>query len=176
MDHQNDDNDSYDLDDLYKLKEDLPNIKIRYAKNETGWAVALGDGRAIINNIPYAPSLRFMDVVELEPACPPDPFQSVGKVIWRGFAKLTLIRYPAPSEDVADSYWGRIRAACKAAGLAVEGYTPGWCAVNHHADTDLKQILQDADIDIDQLEFRSSEGSPFHGVFGGGSSEEGKPS
>lgn len=136
----------YDLDDLRAIPG--RSKKVRYRLGEYGWVKVLGDGRAVILNVPVAEDLLPFDVVTLKPA--DDGGLEVGRVVWRAFDKKTSIKYPTPHRDNFE----RIAEALREEGFVVEGLTRGHLGVAHQEKVDLKAILQDANVDTSQLTFR----------------------
>jgi hypothetical protein len=134
------------IDALFKGKPAF--IRMRYGKGETGWAIDLGDDRAVIANTPFEPRLCYKDVVEKDPPSDCSCCPTAGKVLWRYYARKTVVKYPAPDKETAKVNFNEISKACKDAGLGIEGYVEGHCGVNHHEDTDLIAIFEKAGIDL----------------------------
>ena len=126
-------------------------MKIRYGDGETGWAIKLADGNAIIVNTPLEPRLCYRDVVEVIGPCG-DRWPRAGRVLWRYYAKKTGVIYPVgdSNAETLETY-RKICDACTPHGLHVEGHTAGICGVSHHKNTDLAAILAG----IEGLELRT---------------------
>lgn len=145
---------TFSVDRFRALWEELPDTRLRFGHGETGWGKTLGDGFAIVANIPLEPRLRLMDVVELGPE--EHGIHHCGKVVWRAYAQKTGLRYPSPKDDdAADALWTAINEALFFAGLAAESYMPGLAAVCHHADSDVLEILRAAKINTTGFALRT---------------------
>lgn len=132
----------YTREQISAICEDEDNanfIKIRYGAGETGWAIDLGDGHAIIANTPLEPRLCWRDVVKLEVG--PGSWPLAGPVVFRYYARKTGVTYPAATEEMTKANWRKIIEACQPHDIHVEGHVAGMCAVSHHEDTDLAGIL-----------------------------------
>lgn len=136
----------YDVEKLRGLWEELPDIRVRFSGDETGWGKDLGNGRAVIANIPLADGLCFMDVVELNKR--PGESAYIKRVVWRAYEKKTGITYPTSGKpEIDNARWGKIYRAFSAVGCEAESYAEGMIAVCHHESTDLLGVLKDAGID-----------------------------
>ncbi|MBW2673559.1 MAG: hypothetical protein JRD89_09125 [Deltaproteobacteria bacterium] len=130
-------------------------FKLRYGAREQGWAHDIGNGHAIIGNIPFTHERNYLDVVEyvmvLHGGIP-----SAGKRVARAYAHKTEISYPCRQD--AAVWYAQLRDACQEEGWAIEGAYDGLCYVCHHAHPPLLQVLAQAGIDVRQLtQYRRSE-------------------
>lgn len=154
------------IDALFDKGKDAPMIKLVYGDGESGWAIDLEDGHAVIANIPYEPRLNLKDVVVKTHVADAGTTgrtlrPKAGEVVWRYYAKKTVIRYPGrDAPGVAKLYYSTLWKACdNSNGLAIEGVVGGVATVSHHEDIDLRALfdaaLRDAELDPAAITYRS---------------------
>jgi hypothetical protein len=105
-------------------------IRVRYDHRETGWAVALGEGLAVIENVPLSPRCNLGDVVRLAPSGP-DGLPWVGHVVHQRFtAKTVLHYYGAEERQLLCSLLNLLGCAIEDARQPLD-FTPGIILVAH---------------------------------------------
>jgi hypothetical protein len=141
--------DSLNIETVKQLNEDSPKIKLRYCRGERGWASDIGDGLAIIDNIPaMTQRIGIWDVVRViddngDPAA--------GEVVWRAYDATSWVNYPCETEDQARAWYKSLREAVTKYGLCVEGMVPGIAAVEHGKDVVLREILHAEGVDLREV-------------------------
>lgn len=125
--------------------DDLRNDKAWYDRGEKGWVKLLPEGRAVIANLPCCTRLHAMDVVELELRKSERELPVCGRVLWRGYERKLLLRYPT---EMPQEPYVRLVNAFDDALLSYEGLVPGLSGLCCHLDSDPLQILEHVGLDI----------------------------
>lgn len=126
--------------------------KLVYDEGETGWALDIGDSKAVIANVPLSERLRFKDIVAVTLSSDGRPM--AGEVLWRMYARTVMVRYPADTEEVTREYYAKMHAACAKAGLALEGCVAGLASASCYEDTELGALFDAAGIDTSKLQLK----------------------
>jgi hypothetical protein len=116
-------------------------VRVRYDHEETGWATPIGDGLAVIDNIPLTDRCNLRDIVSLEGA-DEDGLPWVGRVLYRRYRDKSALYYYGPRE------FQTLSSALRALGCEAEGarapvdFTPGVLLVAHdlHVRPDLLAV------------------------------------
>ena len=137
----------YSIEALTRLTKTLPAFKLSYCRGENGWASDLGDGRAIIDNIPFHGPLRYLDVVEMDWCHRPVP--KAGKIIWRAYGCKALVQYP---KGDAEQWYANLRQLCAKHGWACEGAVAGFCVICLPGGANLPAELARAGLAVERLE------------------------
>ncbi|MFN3651268.1 MAG: hypothetical protein ACK47B_16960 [Armatimonadota bacterium] len=110
--------------------KEAESIRVRYDHRETGWAVALGEGLAMIDNVPLSPRCNLGDVVRLAPSGP-DGLPGVADVVHQRFtAKTVLYYYGAEERQLLFSLLTVLGCAIEDARKPLD-FTPGLLLVAH---------------------------------------------
>jgi hypothetical protein len=116
--------------------------RVRYAPDETGWALRLDPDHVCIANVPMADDLFLMDICE----CPQrGALPQVGRVVQRYYTQRALVRYGVldDREELLRRY--RLLAAIvQARDCALEGIMPGVAQVQAPAGCDLETVITEA--------------------------------
>jgi hypothetical protein len=130
----------YSLEMMHELFEsdEAQHMRMYYDSGETGWAIRLPGERAAIANIPLTERLNLKDVVELDWSGNVG-LPMAGEVVWRAYSHKSFVRYDEPHSET----YRQIYEACREAGLACEGMYGGVCAINHHDERDVCEVLRD---------------------------------
>ena len=119
-----------------------PTERVRYASDETGWALRLDPDHVLIANVPMADNLFMLDVCE----CPRRrALPQVGRVIQRYYTQRALVRY-VPLDDPEELLrrYRLLAAVTEARDCAIEGLLPGAAQVQAPAGCDLETIITEA--------------------------------
>lgn len=117
-------------------------IKIRYAADESGWAIDLGDGKAELANIPLA-AMNIGDVVALADDAATRPV--IREVLTRVWDGKTAVHYAAPFKET----YQRLHALFRAErGWPMEGAVPGLLMIAHPLNANLVALAGDAGLQI----------------------------
>ena len=121
--------------------DDLPNVKIYYDVDYSGWAKRLDAVHVCLANVPIIPRLLLYDIVTLMPSGVPE-IPRVGAVVQRYYGQSVLVEYPVANTQRATTrrYRALVRAL-EARGCAIEGMIPGFAMVNAPAGCDLPAVL-----------------------------------
>jgi hypothetical protein len=132
----------FDYAQLEAAWETYPTERVRYAPDETGWALRLDPDHVLIANVPMVDDLFMLDVCE----CPRRrALSQVGRVVQRYYTQRALVRY-TPLDD-HEEYLRRYRllaAVVKARDCALEGIVPGVAQVQARAGCDLETVITEA--------------------------------
>ncbi len=120
-------------------------MKLRYAEDESGWALDLGDGRAEIANLPLT-DLNSGDVVRLGPPTSCQCCPTIADVVERKWPKKTWIKYPEPHKE---NYKKICVALREERGWPTEGMVGGYACVAHPKGEKIKKILADAGVEVE---------------------------
>ena len=113
----------FEVEKLKRPQKEMP-FSLRYSDGETGWAYSLGDGLAVIANIPMAENLNIDDLVEMTTD---GDLPRIKRVLQRTFNRKTILRYPAPHQE----NFSKLVKYLHARGCKVEGMYNGVCVVAH---------------------------------------------
>jgi len=119
-----------------------PTERVRYASDETGWALRLDPDHVLIANVPMADNLFMLDVCE----CPRRrALPQVGRVVQRYYTQRALMRY-APLDDQEELLrrYRLLAAIVQARDCASEGMVPGYVQVQARAGCDLEAVITEA--------------------------------
>jgi hypothetical protein len=122
-----------------------PTERVRYAPDETGWALRLDPDHVLIANVPMADNLFMLDVCE----CPRRrALSQVGRVVQRYYTQRALVRYGVldDPEELLRRY-RLLAAVVKARDCALEGIMPGVAQVQARAGCDLEAVLTEAAVE-----------------------------
>jgi hypothetical protein len=116
-----------------------PTERVRYAPDETGWALRLDPDHVLIANVPMADNLFMLDVCE----CPRRrALPQVGRVIQRYYTQRALVRYvPLDDQEELLRRYRLLAAVVKARDCASEGMVPGYVQVQARAGCDLEAVI-----------------------------------
>ena len=132
----------FDYATLEAAWDTYPTERVRYAPDETGWALRLDPDHVCIANVPMADDLFLMDICE----CPQrGALPQVGRVVQRYYTQRALVRY-APLDD-QEEFLRRYRllaAIVQARDCASEGMVPGYVQVQARAGCDLETVITEA--------------------------------
>lgn len=131
--------------------ENGTHIKLMYGPGESGWAIDIGGGRALITNSPLVERLNVKDVVEITVSGEGRPM--AGRVVWRAYPCKTGIEYPAPDRDTAHRNYGAMYDACQRHKLVIEGFVSGMCMVSHPENVDVEAVFRQEGIDTSKMRF-----------------------
>lgn len=146
--------DALNIETVRQLNENAPKIKLRYCRGERGWASDIGDGLAIIDNIPaMTQRIGILDVVRViddhgDPAA--------GEVVWRAYDGTSWVNYPCESDDQARAWYKSFREAVTKYGMCVEGCVPGIAAVEHGKDVVIRDILHTEGVDLREVSINTA--------------------
>lgn len=146
--------DALNIETVKQLNEDSPKIKLRYCQGERGWASDIGDGLAIIDNIPAMTTrIGLLDVVRViddhgDPAA--------GEVVWRAYDGTSWVNYPYESDEQASAWYKSLREAVTKYGMFTEGCVPGIAAVEHGKDVVLRDILHTEGVDLRDVKINTA--------------------
>ena len=132
----------FDYAQLEAAWETYPTERVRYAPDETGWALRLDPDHVLIANVPMVDDLFMLDVCE----CPRrGALPQVGRVVQRYYTQRALVRY-ATLDDPADlrRRYRLLAAVVQAQGCALEGIVPGAAQVQARAGCDLEAVITEA--------------------------------
>ena len=132
----------FDYATLEAAWDTYPTERVRYAPDETGWALRLDPDHVLIANVPMADDLFLMDICE----CPQrGALPQVGRVVQRYYTQRALVRY-ATLDDPADlrRRYRLLAAVVQAQGCALEGIMPGVAQVQAPAGCDLETVITEA--------------------------------
>src|SRR6516164_8118546 len=132
----------FDYATLEAAWDRYPTERVRYASDETGWALRLDPDHVLIANVPMVDNLFMLDVCE----CPRRrALPQVGRVIQRYYTQRALVRY-APLDDQEDLLrrYRLLAAVVKARDCALEGIMPGVAQVQARAGCDLEAVITEA--------------------------------
>ena len=119
-----------------------PTERVRYASDETGWALRLDPDHVLIANVPMADDLFLMDICE----CPQrGALPQVGRVVQRYYTQRALVRYGVldDREELLRRY-RLLAAVVQARDCAMEGIMPGVAQVQARAGCDLEAVITEA--------------------------------
>lgn len=118
-------------------------VKVRYAADESGWAIELDEGKVELANLPMA-AMNIGDVVMIESGKESRPM--VLTILARKWDAKSVIRYPAPH---APNYL-RLRELFQVArGWPTEGMVPGLLMLAHPSNANLAALANEAGFQID---------------------------
>jgi hypothetical protein len=140
-----------DAQEIWDKWDTWPDIRIRYAADETGWAKDLGDGRAVIANHPLSGGLGFMDIVKLEEQNSGGYRPAITEVLQETFPCKTALRYTFENEDDAKELYGQIYDAFKKHMIFIEGYCAGMLCASHREEDDILGILEAEGVDTTRV-------------------------
>ena len=132
----------FDYATLEAAWDTYPTERVRYAPDETGWALRLDPDHVLIANVPMADDLFLMDICE----CPQrGALPQVGRVVQRYYTQRALVRYGVldDREELLRRY--RLLAAIvQARDCALEGIVPGVAQVQAREGCDLEAVITEA--------------------------------
>ena len=132
----------FDYATLEAAWDTYPTERVRYAPDETGWALRLDPDHVLIANVPMADDLFLMDICE----CPQrGALPQVGRVVQRYYTQRALVRYGVldDREELLRRY-RLLAAVVQARDCAMEGIMPGVAQVQARAGCDLEAVITEA--------------------------------
>ena len=132
----------FDYTTIEAAWETYPTERVRYAPDETGWALRLDPDHVLIANVPMADDLFLMDICE----CPQrGALPQVGRVVQRYYTQRALVRYGVldDREELLRRY-RLLAAVVQARDCAMEGIMPGVAQVQARAGCDLEAVITEA--------------------------------
>ena len=132
----------FDYATLEAAWDTYPTERVRYAPDETGWALRLDPDHVCIANVPMADDLFLMDICE----CPQrGALPQVGRVVQRYYTQRALVRYGVldDREELLRRY-RLLAAVVQARDCAMEGIMPGVAQVQARAGCDLEAVITEA--------------------------------
>ena len=132
----------FDYATLAAAWDTYPTERVRYAPDETGWALRLDPDHVCIANVPMADDLFLMDICE----CPQrGALPQVGRVVQRYYTQRALVRYGVldDREELLRRY-RLLAAVVQARDCAMEGIMPGVAQVQARAGCDLEAVITEA--------------------------------
>ena len=132
----------FDYATLEAAWDTYPTERVRYAPDETGWALRLDPDHVLIANVPMADDLFLMDICE----CPQrGALPQVSRVVQRYYTQRALVRYGVldDREELLRRY-RLLAAVVQARDCAMEGIMPGVAQVQARAGCDLEAVITEA--------------------------------
>jgi hypothetical protein len=132
----------YDYTKILALWADLPDIKIRYTDDETGWAKQLSSQHACLANISTSVELRQYDIVEIEEPDGPAFLPVVGDCLQTYYTETLQIRYPTGKTPGATfKTFQALIPILQAVDGVIEGLFPGFAFANVPPWCDIAALL-----------------------------------
>jgi hypothetical protein len=149
----------FDYTTLLPHMEDYLKVRIAYGEDETGWAAQLDGEYVCLANLPLRGGLMLYDIVTLDRT--QEGLPAVAEVVQHYFAQQCCVEYmpQAEQDDAAacTASYARFRAACVAAGCAVEGLVRGIAMLNAPAGLDVVGLLDSLGIPAEAMDVYRAE-------------------
>ena len=135
----------FDYPTILATWETLPDAKLMFSREESGWAKRLDATHYCLGNVPLAPDLALYDIVTVRRGR--GGVLQVKAIAQSYCTQKWTVRYPVgPTADDSQRRYTLLRQACQAAGAFLEGMYTGTAVCNAPDGVDVPAILQRAGV------------------------------